>query len=182
MMNDFDFEKFLTNIQWPQVNDGHHRARLKTKLLSYPRNERKKMNARKWKWAIAACCSLLALTAIGWAAEEVIRKTFLVQVVEQVELPDGSNQSIVTHESIVTFEGEVGTQEKAEQADCAVRQTLTGLWQALAQGKCELVEVKELDSGERRYIYNYVTEDGSVSEYSSNVPLTEPQAGWPWGE
>jgi len=174
MMNDYDVEKFLSNIPRPHVV-GHHRSQLKSRLLNSPRNERKNMNTRQWKWAIAACCSLLLLTAVGWAAQEIIRKAFLVQVEEQIALPDGSVENVVTHESIVTFDQEDATQEKAEQVDRDVRQNLTNLWLDVAKGNYKLVEVKELDSGNRCYIYHFTMEDGSISEYSSNVPLPEPQ-------
>ncbi|MGA2799330.1 MAG: hypothetical protein ABSE63_17245 [Thermoguttaceae bacterium] len=180
MMNDNDVEKILLNVPRSHVTAGSHRSDLKAKLLQTSQNERPIMKTKKWKLAIAACCTILLLAALGFAAQQIYFKFFIVEQSAEPEviktvLPNGTEK--VTYwgsATAIASDDPNFTQEKADQQ-----------WQetkrAISRGKYKLFKVDE-STDPPAYYYSVQLEDGRTVGYGTNLPLPEPQQESPDGE
>jgi anti-sigma28 factor (negative regulator of flagellin synthesis) len=171
MTNDNDVEKLLQNVPRAHVRAGRHRDDLKTRLLLTPCNEEPKMKTRTWKWAIAACCTAVLLSAVGWAAQQgyLNFKQFIVEETEgeKTILPDGSSQSSKTTVSVSTNDPNV-TQETANQHWQEIKK-------AVEKGRYQLTETKKTDEGFNVYIYSVMLEDGTQDTFASSKFLDAPK-------
>ncbi len=162
-----DIEKILVNTPKPKVVEGPHRLKLKYSLINQFKKE--KVPMRSWRRTLAWAFCLLLIGAIGGWAGQNLYKTFIVdkEVLseETYENPDGSTGMYSQIRSVIMgSDASNFTEEKAQKQYQEIRNLIS-------EGKGELLEVKDLDSGEKCYIYKFVLSDGEEVAWGSRQPI-----------
>ncbi len=161
-----DVEKALADTPVPRLVEGSHRARLKSDLMSEIGKEGSAIPRMIWTWKKKftwAACALLVVAATAWGAHKVSKKfIFQEEHVEEV-LPDGREVIRATTLVVRTNDPDF-TDEKAQEMNQEIQDLM-------AQGKAELIEVKELGRGQKAYIYRVVLSNGTSVTCASGTPL-----------
>ncbi len=121
--------------------------------------------SKNLKWA---CCLLLIAVAGGWTAQKV-HKSFIVSeevlMEEEFTNPDGSKGSYrQTCSTTISSDDPDFSEEKAQKYHQEIQDLI-------AKGKYQFIDVKELDSGEKVYLYKFTLSDGEQFAYGARSPL-----------
>ena len=162
-----DIEKILVNTPKPKVVESPHRLKLKYSLINQMKQE--KVTMRSWRRTLAWAFCLLLIGAIGGWSGQNLYKTFIVDkevlTEETFENPDGSTGMYSQMRSVtVISDASDFTEEKAQKQYQEIQNLIS-------EGKGELLEVKDLDSGEKCYIYKFVLSDGEEVAWASRQPI-----------
>ncbi len=162
-----DIERVLANTPKPKIIEGPHRLYLRQSLIHQIQKEEIPMSAwsKNLKWA---CCLLLIAVAGGWTAQKV-HKSFTVSeevlMEEEFTNPDGSKGIYSqTRSTTISSDDPDFSKEKAQKYHQEIQDLI-------AKGKYQFVDVKELDSGDKVYLYKFTLSDGELFMYGTHYPL-----------
>ncbi len=118
-----------------------------------------------WRKRLAwAACALVVLTAAGWGASKVMKKTFVVHE-ETVDHGDG----IMTGTTVgMTSDDPDFTEEMAKERYEEIQSLI-------AAGEYELVKVTSGQWGLKTYIYRFTLSSGEEEQYGVGEPLDDPE-------